>query len=290
MPIDLDELRTVRLEREGGVAVVTLDRPDRMNAWTGRMHTEYRAVFAHLEADPSVRAAVVTGAGRAFCAGADTAALDGHAERGGYDPGTPPDLATPGHGARPEYDHAFAWHFGLRFPVVAAVNGPAAGVGLVLACCCDLRFASAGAKLTTSAPRLGLPAEYGLSWIRPRLVGTGHAADLLLSSRVVRAEEAATMGLVNRVVPAGQALDAALDWARAVATEVSPWSVATAKAQLYADLHGDVGTAVARSEALLDEAMTTDDYREGVAAWLGKRPPAFADLPPGPGPSLDPTS
>ncbi len=287
--MDLDELRTVRLEREGAVAVVTLDRPDRLNAWTGRMHTEYRAVFAHLEADPTVRAAVVTGAGRAFCAGADTAALDGHVEAGRYDPGTPPDLATPGHGARPAYDHAFAWHFGLRFPVVAAINGPAAGVGLVLACFCDLRVASAGAKLTTSAPRLGLPAEYGLSWVLPRLVGIGHAADLLISSRVVLAEEAATMGLVNRVVPPGEALEAALGWARAVATEVAPSSAALAKAQLYADLHGDVGTAVATSERLLDETIRGDDYREGVRAWLAKRPPAFADLPPGPGPSLDET-
>jgi enoyl-CoA hydratase/carnithine racemase len=284
--MDLDELKTVRLAREGAVAIVTLARPDRMNAWTGRMHTEYRAVFAHLEADPTVRAAVVTGEGRAFCAGADTAALDGHADRGGYDPGTAPDIATPGHGVRSEYDHAFAWHYGLRFPVVAAVNGPAAGVGLVLACYCDLRFAAAGAKLTTSAPRLGLPAEYGLSWVLPRLVGIGHAADLLISSRVVLAEEAATMGLVNRVVPAGEALEAALGWARAVAAEVAPSSAALAKAQLYADLHGDVGTAVARSERLLDQTIAGDDYREGVRAWLAKRPPAFSDLPPGPGPSL----
>ncbi|MBA3282596.1 MAG: enoyl-CoA hydratase/isomerase family protein [Acidimicrobiia bacterium] len=284
--MDLSELRTVRLDREGGVAVVTLSRPERMNAWTGRMHTEYRAVFAHLEADPAVRAVVVTGEGRAFCAGADTAALDGHVSAGGYDPGTPPELANPGHGVRPEYDHAFAWHFGLRFPVVAAINGPAAGVGLVLACFCDLRFAAEGAKLTTSAPRLGLPAEYGLSWILPRLVGTGHAADLLISSRVILAPEAASMGLVNRVLPAGDVLPAALEWARDVATEVSPASVALAKAQLYADLHGDVGTAVARSERLLRETVAGDDYREGVRAWLAKRPPSFADLPPGPGPSL----
>jgi enoyl-CoA hydratase/carnithine racemase len=282
----LDDLKTVRLERDGGVAIVTLSRPERMNAWTGRMHTEYRAVFAHLEADPTVRVAVVTGEGRAFCAGADTAALDGHAERGGYDRGIPDDIATPGHGVRDEYDHAFAWHYGLRFPVVAAINGPAAGVGLVLACYCDLRFAAAGAKLTTSAPRLGLPAEYGLSWVLPRLVGIGHAADLLISSRVVLAEEAASMGLVNSVVPQGEVLDAAMAWARQVATEVSPSSAALAKAQLYADLHGDVGTAVARSERLLDETIAGDDYREGVAAWLEKRPPHFRDLDAGPGPQL----
>lgn len=284
--MDLDDLRTVRLERDGGVAIVTLDRPDRMNAWTGRMHTEYRAVFAHLEADPTVRAAVVTGAGRAFCAGADTSALEGHVAAGGYDRGTPPDLANPGHGVRPEYDHAFAWQFGLRFPVVAAVNGAAAGVGLVLACFCDLRFIAADAKLTTSAPRLGLPAEYGLSWVLPRLVGAGHAADLLISSRVIRGTEAERIGLANRSLPTDDVLPAALEWARAVATEVSPASAALAKAQLYADLHGDVGTAVATSERLLDETIAGEDYAEGVAAWMAKRPPQFQDLPPGPGPSL----
>lgn len=284
--MELSELRTVRLDRDGGVAIVTLNRPDRMNAWTGRMHTEYRAVFAHLEADRTVRAAVVTGAGRAFCAGADTAALEGHAAKGGYDPGTPPDLATPGHGVRADYDHAFAWQLGLRFPVVAAVNGPAAGVGFVLACYCDLRIAAAGAKLTTSAARLGLPAEYGLSWVLPRLVGLGHAADLLISSRVVLAEEAAAIGLVNRVVPAGGALDAALGWAHQVATEVAPSSAALAKAQLYADQLGSLDTAVTRSERLLEQAMAGDDYREGIRAWMAKRPPGFADLPPGPGPAL----
>ena len=121
---------------------------------------------------------------------------------GGYDDGVREPLAEPGYGVRPEFDHAFAFHYGLAKPVIAAVNGPAAGVGLVLACYCDLRFAAAGAKLTTSAPRLGLPAEYGLSWVLPRLVGLGHAADLLLSSRVVLAEEAAAMGLVNKVLAA----------------------------------------------------------------------------------------
>ena len=284
--MDLTDLRTVRLDREGGVAIVTLDRPDRMNAWTGRMHTEYRAVFAHLEADPTVRVAVVTGAGRAFCAGADTSALEGHAEAGGYDPGTPPDLATPGHGADPEYDHAFVWQFGLRFPVVAAVNGAAAGAGLVLACCCDLRFVAADAKLTTSAPRLGLPAEYGLSWILPRLVGIGHAADLLISSRLILGSEAAQIGLANRALPAADVLPAAMAWARAVATEVAPSSASLAKAQLYADLHQGVGASVATSERLLDETIAGDDYREGVAAWMGRRPPQFPDQPAGPGPAL----
>jgi len=269
-------LKVVRYEVADGVATVTLDRPERLNAWTGRMHAEYRWAMAAADADPAVRCVVVTGAGRGFCAGADAAALDGHVEKGAYDSGVDEaELARPGYGVRPEFDHAFAWHFGLRLPVIAAVNGAAAGVGLVLACFCDLRFAATGAKLTTSAPRLGLPAEYGLSWVLPRLVGVGHAADLLLSSRVVLAEEALTMGLVNRVLPPDELLPATHEYARIFVEEVSPASVHEAKRQLYADLHNDVGTAVAESERLLEEMVRGPDFTEGVAALQQKRPPRF---------------
>jgi enoyl-CoA hydratase/carnithine racemase len=273
--VQLTDLKVVRYEVDGRVAILTLDRPDRLNAWTGRMHTEYRWCLARAEADAAVRAVVVTGAGRGFCAGADTAALDGHAQAGRYDPGTPDELARPGYGVRPEYDHAFAFHFGLRLPVIAAINGPAAGVGLVLACFCDLRFAAEGAKLTTSAGRLGLPAEYGLSWVLPRLVGIGHAADLLLSSRVVEADEAARMGLVNRVLPPADLVPSALAYAQEVASSISPASARTAKAQLYADLHGDVGFAVARSEALLEQMVRGPDFAEGVAARRDHRQPEW---------------
>jgi enoyl-CoA hydratase/carnithine racemase len=269
------ELKVVRYEVEDRVATITLDRPERLNAWTGRMHAEYRRAVAAAEADGSVRALVVTGAGRGFCAGADTAALDKHAEAGRYDDGVREPLATPGHGVRAEFDHAFAFHYGLRLPVIAAINGPAAGVGLVLACYADVRFAAAGAKLTTAHGRLGLPAEYGLSWVLPRLVGVGHAADLLLSSRVVLAEEAAAMGLVNRVLPTGDVLPAALDYARELAHHVSPTSAVASKRQLYADLHGDVGTSVADAERRLAEAVTGPDYAEGVRALQEKRPPEF---------------
>ncbi len=271
------DLKTLRVDRHGGVLEITLDRPERLNAWTGRMHTEYRWALAEAEADQSVRVAIVTGAGRGFCAGADSRALEGHVETGGYVSGTPPDLARPGHGVRAEFDHPFAFHFGLRFPVIAAINGPAAGVGLVLACFCDMRFASAGAKLTTSSGRLGLPAEFGLSWVLPRLVGLGHAADLLLSSRVVLAEEAAAIGLVNRVLPPGDLLDFTFEYASRLATEVSPAATREAKRQLYADLHDDVGTAVARSEVLIDRMMGEPDFAEGVAAFREKRPPRFRD-------------
>jgi enoyl-CoA hydratase/carnithine racemase len=270
------ELKVVRYEVTDRVATITLNRPDRLNAWTGRMHHEYRWAMAEADADPEVRSVVVTGAGRGFCAGADARALDGHVAKGAYDSGVvDAELPRPGYGVRPEYDHAFAFHFGLTVPVIAAINGPAAGVGLVLACFADIRFAATGAKLTTSAPRLGLPAEYGLSWVLPRLVGAGHAADLLLSSRVVLAEEAATMGLVNRVLPPDELLPATHEYARAFAEEVSPASVRQAKAQLYADLHRDVGTAVAESERLLEQMVQGPDFTEGVAALTEKRPPRF---------------
>jgi enoyl-CoA hydratase/carnithine racemase len=269
------ELKVTRYAVDAGVATLTLDRPDRLNSWTNRMHAEYRWCLAQAEADDAVRVVVVTGAGRGFCAGADTAALEHIAGAGGYPAGEPEPLATPGHGVRPEYDQAFAFNFGIPKPIIAAVNGPAAGVGLVLACFCDIRFAAAGAKLTTSAPRLGYPAEYGLSWVLPRLVGTGHAADLLFSSRVVLAEEAATMGLVNKVLPPDELLAFTYDYAGRLATEVAPWAVAQAKRQLYADWHRDVGSAVAESERLIREAATRPDYAEGVRAWLEKRPPNF---------------
>lgn len=269
------ELRAIRYETGDGVAVITLDRPHRLNAWTGRMHTEYRWAIQQAEDDAGVRVVMVTGAGRGFCAGADAAALEGHVDRGGYDPGTPADLATPGYGVRPELDHDFAFHFGLTKPVIAVINGPAAGVGLVLACYCDLRFAAAGAKLTTAHGKLHLPAEYGLSWLLPRLIGLTRANDLLLSSRTILAEEAHAMGLVNAVVPGEQLLAHSHAYAQMLATSVSPGSLAATKRQIALDLFRDVGTSIEDSAARLEQMMTEPNFAEGVAALTAKRPPRF---------------
>jgi enoyl-CoA hydratase/carnithine racemase len=275
--VELEELKVTGYGRSGAVATITLQRPDRLNAWTGRMHTEYRALLARAAADPGVRVIVVTGAGRGFCAGADYKALEGHAARGAYDPGTGPHLAYPGYGVRPEFDAELTYHFGIPKPVIAAVNGPAAGVGLALACYCDLRFAAAGAKLTAAHGRLGLPAEFGLSWLLPRIVGFTHAADLLLSSRVVLAEEALAMGLVNRVLPAEQLMDAVYDYARMLAEEVSPASMAATKLQLYSDVYCTAAQSVEDAQARLDEMMAAPDFAEAVAARRQGRPPRFAD-------------
>jgi len=252
-----------------GVATVTLHRPDRLNAWTGRMNHEYRAAMHRAEADAAVRVIVVTGSGRGFCAGGDTDALEKMSTTGEYDAGVDVNtLPTPGQGGPPEYDHVYAFHYGIPKPIIAAINGAAAGVGLVLACFCDIRFAAAGAKLTTSSGRLALPAEHGLSWVLPRLVGIGHAADLLFSSRVVLAEEAAQIGLVNRVLPSEELLPFTLEYARTMAAEVSPTANAVAKRQLCADLDRDVGASASEAERLLDEMVKNPDYAEGIRAWM----------------------
>lgn len=271
------ELKTILYTVENQVAFITLSRPKRMNAWTGRMHTEYRFMLAQAEADPEVRVIVVTGdpAGGAFCAGADAAAVSGHSDRGRYDGGTPDDIAMPGYGARPEFDATFAFHFGLTKPVIAAINGAAAGAGLVLACYADLRFAAAGAKFTAAHGKLNFPAEFGISWILPRIVGVTHAADILLSSRIFLAEEADAMGLLNKVLPADQLMAHVRSYAAMLVEKNSPGSLRMTKRQIYADLHRPLNEAVEESERLLDAAITHPDCREGIAAWLEKRTPKW---------------
>lgn len=218
---------------------------------------------------------VVTGSGRGFCVGGDAEALQGHVRKGGYDPGTPAELARPGYGTAAEFDASFAYHFGLGKPVLAAMNGPAAGVGLALACFADLRFAAAGAKFTTAHGKLNLPAEYGLSWLLPRMIGLTRANELLLSSRVFLAEEARELGLVNAVYPAEQVLQETLGYARGLMDTVSPESLRQTRWQIYRDLHRDVAASVMDSEALLSAMMKQPDYQEGVAAFLAKRPPRW---------------
>lgn len=269
------ELKATAYATRDHVAIVTLNRPHRLNAWTGRMHAEYRWCIAQAEDDVDVGAIVVTGAGRGFCAGADSQALEGHIEKGGYDPGTPTGMANPGYGVEGEFDHNFAFHFGLTKPVVAAINGPAAGVGLVLACFADIRFAAAGAKLTTAHGKLGLPAEYGLSWLLPRLIGLARANDLLLTSRTFLAEEALALGLVNAVYPPEELLERAMSYACDLAVHVSPASLRETKRAIYRDLHRGIGQSVEEAERLLDEMTRGPEFREGVAALVEKRRPVF---------------
>jgi enoyl-CoA hydratase/carnithine racemase len=269
-----------RYEVADRVATITLDRPERLNAWTATMNAEYRAHLAAAVDDPAVRVIVVTGAGRGFCAGAESDDLAGHAERGAYDSGAPDDLATPGYGVRPEFDAELAYHFGIDKPILAAINGPVAGIGFALSCYHDLRFAARGAKFTTAHGKLGLPCAFGLAWLLPRLIGLPRALDLILSSRTFDADEACALGLVTAVVDGADLLDHVHGYARMLATTVSPASLAASKRQVYEALHLSAAEAVRAAEALLDPMMAGPDYREGVAALREKRPPAFGDPTP----------
>jgi enoyl-CoA hydratase/carnithine racemase len=271
----IPELRAVRYEVADRVAVIRLHRPHRNNAWTGTMDREYRWCLAEADRDPGVRVIVVTGSGERFCVGGDSEALAGHVERGGYDTGLTGEEATPGHGVDPRFDHPFACHYGLATPVIAAVNGAAAGIGMALACFADLRFADDRAKFTTAHGKLGLPAEYGLSWMLPRMVGLSRAMDILLTSRVVLADEALEIGLVNRIYPRDDLLDETLAFARHLASSVAGSSLTETRRAVYRDLHGDIGTSVTDSISLLDRMMRGPDYREGVRALLDKRDPQF---------------
>lgn len=245
-----------------GVLLLTLHRPERANAWTHDMEDEY---FGHLLAaarDPEVRVVVVTGAGTAFCPGLDMEVLA--------------RLAAEGKAVRPRYPMTLAVE--VPKPVIAAINGACAGVGFVQACASDLRFAAAGAKLSSAFVRRGLPAEHGVAWLLSRLVGTGAATDLLLSGRVVVAEEAARQGLVNRVYPPDELLPATLDYARDLAANCSPWAMATIKAQLLRGWEVDRERARLEALDLMRTAREGADLREGVASFKERRPPTFAGI------------
>ena len=273
------ELKSTEFEvDEEGIATIWLSRPKRMNAWTGRMHTEYRYLLSRAEHDRGVRGIVVTGRGEGFCVGGDSDALTGHIKKGGYDSGTSDEIEWPGYGVSDDFDALFAYHYGLSKPIVAAINGPVAGVGLALACFVDIRFAAPGIKLTTAHGKLNLPAEYGLSWVLPRLVGLGRANDLLLTSRVFYSEEAVAMGLVNQLFDSVNIVQQARGYLHEMVRAVSPNSIKQTRWQIYKDLHRDAASSVEDSEKLLKEMMKEQDYQEGVQAFLDKRNPKWSSF------------
>jgi enoyl-CoA hydratase/carnithine racemase len=251
---------------EDGVALLTLNRPDRLNAWTVEMEQIYFGMLEECARSAEVRAVVVTGAGRGFCAGADMQDLQALGN------GSLEASAAAGE-RRPQ-----TYPLSIPKPIIAAINGACAGIGLVQSLMCDVRFAAEGAKLTTAFARRGLVAEHGISWLLPRLVGPARAMDLLLSGRVVLAEEAQGMGLVNRVLPPEKLLESTLDYARELAANCSPASMATMKRQVYADLQRDLPEALAQADQLMLESFSAPDFVEGVTSFLERRDPRFASL------------
>ncbi|MGH9011149.1 MAG: enoyl-CoA hydratase-related protein [Acidimicrobiia bacterium] len=270
------EWKAVRYEVGDGVGLITLSRPHRSNAWTGRMAVEYRTAMQLAEKDERVGVIVVTGAGRHFCVGADTRALDRFVETGEYESGVREPLPEPGDPEHPAYGTVFGFPLAVAKPVIAAVNGAVAGVGFVLACFADVRFGAAGAKWTPSASKLGLPAEHGISWILPRVIGYARAAEWLFSSRIVLSEEAQTMGLVHAVHPPEQVLEATLLYARRLVDEAAPSSLRTTKRQLSLDLFRPLAESAHEADRLVQEMIGSDEYRQGVRALIEKRPPGFA--------------
>jgi enoyl-CoA hydratase/carnithine racemase len=254
----------VLYEAGHGVAVVTLNRPERLNAWTPELGDGCVEALERADADPEVRAIVLTGAGRAFCAGADLSLLGALRER-------PSGGALRGRREPAEM-------LRIRKPVIGAINGAAVGVGFVYAAMTDVRFAAAGARMGTGFARLGLVAEHATSWLLLRLIGRQAAMDLLLSGRLVPAEEALALGLVARVHPPERLLPEAVAYASDLADHCSPRAMAVIKHQVLADADRPFEVALRASAALVDEAVASADFREAMTAAAERRPPRFAPL------------
>jgi enoyl-CoA hydratase/carnithine racemase len=251
---------------EDGVAVVTLNRPERLNAWTQELERDYFAALADCASSPEVRVIVVTGAGRGFCAGADMQELQGLGENG----------VAAEELARERTPQTYP--LSVPKPIVAAINGPCAGIGLVQALMCDVRFVAEDAKLTTAFARRGLVAEHGISWILPRLLGPARALDLLLSGRVILGREAVELGVANRATSAVTVLEESLAYARELATQCSPASMASIKRQVYAALAQPLEQALADADRLMLDSFTKPDFVEGVTSFVERREPGFAPL------------
>lgn len=251
----------VLTERRGPVLVVTFNRPERLNAWTSQLEDRYFTVLDAADADPDVRAIVITGAGKGFCAGADMDDL-GNVSRGTQ------SIERP----RPRYTPAL-----INTPLISAINGATAGLGLIEALYTDMRFCAPTAKITTAFSRRGLIAEYGLSWLLPQLIGHSRASDLLLSGRVITGEEAHRYGLVDELVDAEEVVDAAVAYATDLARYSSPTSMAVMKQQLRDALgFSQMIRASEASEAFTRVAVTRNDFAEGIASYVEKRDPNFA--------------
>ena len=263
------------------VATITLNRPDRLNAWSRDMEGDVRSAMDVAGADKNVRVIIVTGAGRGFCAGADMSMLSASSEEDSdsrresdrhrlhHEPMTRQlDLVS-------DHNMRYTYFTSVPKPVIAAINGPCAGLGLVMALFCDVRCASENAVFTTAFARRGLIAEHGIDWILPRVVGLPNALDLLLSARKLGAEEARDMGLVGKVFPHDELMRAVRSYAKELATMVSPRSMRVMKEQIYRTQDTSLSESVNRGFDEMYDSLDSDDFKEGVAHFVEKRDPSF---------------
>ena len=274
--------QSIIYEVKEGVGLITLNRPDRLNAWNHEIETELREVMSEASIDGEVKAVVITGAGRGFCAGADMSDLsdstgedsdslrESQRARLQYAP-TEGQLELPS-----DYSMRYTYFTGTPKPVIAAINGPCAGLGLVMSLFCDVRFASDKAVFTTAFARRGLIAEHGIDWILPRVVGLPNALDLLLSARKFDATEAKDMGLVSKICPHEDLMSSVMAYAKDLATMVSPRSMRVMKEQVYRTQGTSLSDAVNTAFDEMFDSLDSADFQEGVAHFVEKRPPSFS--------------
>ena len=260
------------------VATITLNRPDKLNAWTAVMEQEVRRAVHDAETDEQVRVIVLTGAGRGFCAGADISLLGNIAAHGLTERSKALENSDNGRqrdNVPPDFQRRYSYFPSIQKPMIAAVNGPAVGLGFIIALYCDMRFASDAARFGTAFAKRGLIAEYGLAWLLPRVIGPANALDLLFSARLVEAQEALRMGLVNHVFPQDAFMDLVFAYAKDLANNVSPRSMRVIKQQVYNAMFQTLSEAFDASEKEMLESLQCDDFKEGVAHFVEKRAPVF---------------
>jgi enoyl-CoA hydratase/carnithine racemase len=267
------DFEAIRYDVTDGVATVTLHRPEAMNSWTGLMGDELGVAMAAADADDAVRCVVVTGTGRAFCAGADLSGPDGTFGQGG---GQPQRCAA---------DGPRLWPYEISKPTIAAINGHAVGVGITYPLLCDIRLIAEGAKVQFAFVRRGVMPELASHTLLPRVLGFSRAAGLLLTGRMISGAEAAALGLADRALPADDVLPAALDMARDIAVNVAPVSAAVTKRLMWEGMTMSIAEMRKREDPLFAWMAKRPDAVEGVQSFLHKRAPQWPssvseDLPP----------
>ncbi|MEM9180219.1 MAG: enoyl-CoA hydratase [Pseudomonadota bacterium] len=265
---------------EDDILVITLNRPDRLNAWTGQMQADVQDAIETAGRDDAVRCIVVTGAGRGFCAGADMAGLqeispDGESADAAMSGTTSAEIDPHAEDLASLYPGRFGYMYACPKPIIAAINGPCAGIGLIFTLYADLRFANQDAKFTTAFSQRGLIAEHGIAWLLPRLVGEAHALDLLFTARVFKGAEAERVGLVNRALPANELLPHAMETAKHLSTQVSPRSLAVMKRQIRESYFQSFARSLEIADQEMQNSFASFDFKEGVDSFVEKRSPAF---------------
>ena len=277
-------MKQITVQTENRITTITLNRPDKLNAWTPQMADEVRNAINESGSNPNSRCIVITGAGRGFCAGADMSGLEGRVDEGTTvaKNSTKPEDESFKDAPGPDISEIYTGRFGYLYtcpkPIIAAINGPCAGIGLILTLYADMRFADASAKFTTAFAARGLVAEHGIAWLLPRLVGEANALDLLLTSRKFTGQEADELGLVNKALQGGELMPHVMSVANTLANEVSPRAIAIMKRQVRLGYAQSFKESLAIADKEMEESFSSFDFKEGVKSFVERRAPDFEEL------------